>query len=382
MQRINQIFALVLAFLVATPAFAAKDDVNYLDLATLLIRDKNYDRASAILSQVNPAKEKKKNLARLYTLRGLVRLHQSLYKQSADDFALAIKSGQEDPIIHVYLGQAYYYAREYDKSLKAFKKAPEKTNAIPGTYIMRSEAYSNLERNEEAWDVLTQGLKRHPNYIEIVRRKANFAIKLGLFQVGTALSEIYLEQGEGSYQDYLAVGNALYRSSNNREALSFLEIARLRYPLQPEVSVELARVYKSEELYRTAAGLLEQAALRGRQELFSESAELFRQTGELYQALSINGRIAKSKERLRQRLGILLELRQYELIATMNQDLVRVGLLKDESIRYAVAYAFFKTGDYSKATSLIDGLRDPSLFKQATELRKAMQDCRKARWKC
>jgi len=56
--------------------------------------------------------------------------------------------------------------------------------------------------------------------------------------------------------------------------------------------------------------------------------------------------------------------------------------LKDDTIRYAVAYAFFKSGDYDRADRLLSGISEPDIFRQATELRKAMEDCRNEQWRC
>ena len=98
---------------------------------------------------------------------------------------------------------------------------------------------------------------------------------------------------------------------------------------------------------------------------------------------ALNARIPDSKARLRQRLAILLDMQRYDMVASMDRDLTRVGLIQeDENIRYAVAFAYFKERDYERAETLLKGLRDPALFRKATEVRKAMEDCRDQMWKC
>ena len=59
-----------------------------------------------------------------------------------------------------------------------------------------------------------------------------------------------------------------------------------------------------------------------------------------------------------------------------------IGLIEDEDLRYAIAYALFKTGEFGAAERHLAVLTRADLFRKAAELRRAMQDCRKDRWKC
>lgn len=389
-----KLLLMVLASLaLSSPATAKKkkkaEEINFLDLATVLVRDANYQRASAILAQVDKNDE---NLdqGRYYLLRGIVRLNLSLYSQAAEDFEASIAAPPPEgtdktvaPILYVYLGQAYFYSNQFEKALEAFEEQPQKAAEIQSTFAMRAEAAWKLKRYEEAWRLLGEGQRRHPSYNELLRRKVFYAIEARLYSVASLLGRDYLERTQAGFKDYLAIGTALYRSGSAQEALRFLELARLRYPDEIPVTVELARVYKDERHYRTAGALLENAALTtGEDALVVEAAELFRRAGDPFRTLALNGRIADSEKRLRQRLSVLVQMRDYELVATMDRDLERVGLLKDESIRYALAYAHFKTKNFARAEKLLSGLRDPQIFRQATELRKAMVDCRGQQWRC
>ena len=45
--------------------------------------------------------------------------------------------------------------------------------------------------------------------------------------------------------------------------------------------------------------------------------------------------------------ALLVELEDWELVAGLESGLTRAGLLADGSVRYALAYALFKSGDYA-----------------------------------
>lgn len=359
-----------------------KEDLDYLELATVLVRDKHYERASNTLAQVD-TEDEDTDLARFHFLRGVVRLNLGLYSQAAEDFEASITNGQTDPVVSVYSGQAYFYSNQYEKCIEAFLRAQDKAREIQATFAMRAEAYWKLERFEDSWRILNEGMELYPDYHELLRRKTFQAIEKNLYRTASELGRIYLQRADASSRDYLAIGSALYRSGSVDSALQFLEIAHLRYSDELEVTTELARVYKERGQYRTAANLLERAALRtGKDEVLVEAAELYRKAEEPYKALALNARVAQSEKRLRQRLSVLVELRRYEMVAAMERDLRRVGLMKDDTIRYAVAYAHFKTKDYQRAETLLSGISSPDIFRQATELRKAMEDCRDEQWRC
>ena len=55
------------------------------------------------------------------------------------------------------------------------------------------------------------------------------------------------------------------------------------------------------------------------------------------------------------------------------QQPARLGLLDDDRVRYGLAYAWMQVGDLQRADRLLGGISDPAVFRQATELRRAMQ---------
>ena len=87
-------------------------------------------------------------------------------------------------------------------------------------------------------------------------------------------------------------------------------------------------------------------------------------------------------KKIKQRLSILLKLERHEMIAAMEPRLSRLGLLADENIRYALAYGYFKTGEFNKAEEQLKHITEARLFESALELRRAMKACQEAGWEC
>ena len=70
--------------------------------------------------------------------------------------------------------------------------------------------------------------------------------------------------------------------------------------------------------------------------------------------------MTQKNQRFEQVLGLLPALNRHEL-------------LKDEELKYAIAYAFFQTKQYQKSKTQLAGIQHPKLFEKATYLRKKMQ---------
>jgi tetratricopeptide (TPR) repeat protein len=181
--------------------------------------------------------------------------------------------------------------------------------------------------------------------------------------------------------DYLALGNALRASGDLDEAALLLEEALLRFPVSAEAKKVLARVYIDRGELSAAADILYQAALL-EPELLAEAAELYRRAGQTYRALMLNSQLSDQEQKLRQRLAIYLQLQNFEQAVAMEKALLRVGLLEDEDLRYAMAYSLFNIGDFEAAENYLSTLNRADLFRKAAELRRAIQDCKGDSWKC
>ncbi len=349
-------------------------EVDHVALAALLIKDGFYDRAETVLRNVDTTK-KGVDLARYHTLRGLVFLQKSLFVEARDSFRSAIAAGQKEPIVHVYIAQASYGLKDWKATIAAIRAAGASAEELPATYAMLAQAHWNLGEREAAWQALSRGEKRHPNYSDLTRQKFFYLMELGLYQSAAEEGERYLAKRGGDVSDHLLIGAALRQSRQYDKALRFLEMARVRFPDNEPVMLELARTYLETGSVLTAAQMFEQASYRDTK-FVADAAELYRRAKKHYRALHLNTLIPDRKERLKQKLAIYLETEQYELIAAMGSDLLRVGLLDDDEIRYALAYGYFQTGAFRRAEQELARIQKPEVFRRAAELRREMERCK------
>ena len=379
---LTALLALALSLLLVAPAVAQEDDseVDYLALASLMLRDGNLDRAINALDQVDLEAEDV-NLVRYYTLRGMTHMRRKELEPARDALDNAVSAGDAEPVVYVYLAQVNYQLEDYAGAVYALDKAGAAVERIPSVYHMRAQSHWLMGEKTMAIAVLDQASEIFPEDPSFQRRKVFYLMDIGLFKEAVVQGKSYLERSEGKLEDHIALGNALRASGELDEAAVFLEQAQLTFPGSPEVKKVLAHVYIERGEMSAAADMLYKAALLD-PVLLPEAAELYRRSGQTFRAMNLNSQIANQEEKLRQRLALYLEMGSYEQAAAMEIPLRRVGLLAEEDLRYAVAYSLFKTGDFSAAEQHLAQLNRPDLFRKAAELRRAIQDCAEDSWKC
>lgn len=372
---------LVVLLISAGPCLAARaDDVNYLDLAALMLRDGNLDRAIIALDQVD-LEEEDADLLRYYTLLGMAHLRRAEPEEAVSALEKAVATGQAKSVVYVYLAQVYFQLERYSDVLKTLDKAGSALDRISSVYHMRAQCHWLLNEHALALATLDVATQVFPEDRSFLRRKVFFLVELGLFQEAVEQGRLYLQQSAGKREDYVALGNALRAGGELDEAIELLEQARLKFPGDTEVDKVLAHAYLNKGQINTAADLIFQASLLD-SALTSEAAELYRRAGRPWRAMMLNGQIADQPIKFKQRLALLLEMHRYEQAAAMGPDLRRVGLSEDQDIVYALAYAEFMVGDFDQVEAGLQTLTRPDLFRKAAELRRAMQDCAEESWKC
>lgn len=384
---------LVLLILLMSGAAAAQDeparsdeDIDRLSLAALLIGDGNYERARGVLASVS-ADDEGIDRVRYHSLDGLVALNLDELARAEAAFERAIEAGAhgETPpadVIWLYLAQARFGQEDYAGTLEALDGSAPDTTELASVYQMRAQSHWQLGNLEQAWQLLAAGAGRFPDRAgDFTRRQVFLLVEQGLYQEAAELGQAFMARGQANVQDAMAIGNALREAGETEKALMILEAARLEDPDNVRLARVLAQTWLDREQVLPAADILHEAA-RLDPGLMAEAAELYRRAGWLMQALTLNAQVIDQAKKLKQRLAIFIELGRFDQASGMESDLVRTGLLDEEDIRYALAYALFKTGRYERAETHLAQLTRNDLFRKANELRRAMAQCAEEPWLC
>lgn len=355
-----------------TSAEEGEAEIDYLGIAAIMLRDGNYDRALAALDQYDRSAEGA-NLMRYYTLRGLVSLSNGDYDAAVEELETAVANGQTDPAMDVYLAQAHYGAQRYSDAVAAIDRIDD-LQEYPSLLGVKSQSLWETEDYVGAFTAISEAVELFPERDDYFRQRILYLIELELYQAAAEESLAYLERVDDP-EAYLAVGESMRRAGQPGRAIRTLEIAKLRYPDNERVRLGLARAYLDNGQPFVAARLVEQAAAYN-SELYSEAAELYRRAGELERALYMNSLVIDQTVKATQRFNLLISLSRYEEARALESRLERLGVLDTDALRYAMAYVNYRTQHFEEASEYISQITDDEYFRQAAQLRRAIESVR------
>ena len=109
---------------------------------------------------------------------------------------------------------------------------------------------------------------------------------------------------------------------------------------------------------------------------------MYRRAGILSHALYLNSIMKNKFEKTKQKVAIYLDRGEFEKIIGLKDAMGRYGLLKDDNMRYALAYAYYVVKDYDKAEEHLKRIEDNELFSKATVIRKNIEKCKNESMEC
>jgi len=381
MKQILIVMALVGALSVS---LAAKtDDVDYVELGAMMLRDGHVERAGDALNMVD-INDTETDLPRYYMLKGLVETKQSLYKEANADFYKSIELNEDTNAskpLYLYIAQNSFKLKEYKGCIAALDKVPDLMAQNPKLFGLKAECYWREGDKDTAMAVLRDVNSRFPEYWDAYKQRFYYLVSLGLYQAALEDAQVYLANAKANETILINFINALRQSGQTDKAIELAETANLRYPSSAKVTVMLAHLYLDKEMIGAAAELFNEASIEDGK-YTNESAEMYRRARDYVMALLKNTQMLDTKEKYKQRIAIFLEYGDYERIIVTRQAMARSGLMEEESMRYALAYAYYMEGEFEQTEALLETLTQPDLFSKAVELRKKMEKCKNNIWEC
>ncbi len=379
-----------LALAVAAPAWSApeKDRVEPLELARVLLLDGHPQRALAALGEVDEASEGL-DRAELLRLRGLAEHALGLYVQAVEDFRGAIALGATGTPLRYGLADAQLATGDAQGALDTLAAAPKDVWSEPGAHRVRALALYRLGDKTRAFDAADAGFARFPGEVMLARVRVQVLLELGLSEEGLPALRAYFARADvtrepaARLEEYLGFAQALASAGRgaDQRALVLLEEIVLRFPDALAARERLARAYAAHGRHRSAAEVLRPYASEDPR-LALLAAELYAKAGKVEDALRLNTLVTDSRLKLRQRLSILVNAERYAEAAALDAPLARLGLLEDDKLRYAVAYAQYVAGNGARVSTLLGRVSEPALFAKATALQRALEVCSADVWRC
>lgn len=422
--------ALILALSLTTVnAKEATPTIDHMSVATMMILDGKYKKARNELDEVNQDSPNF-DASRYFTMLGVIDVKEKSYQASIVNFDKAVEATKvkiyRDPALdpknktykkkhladlfidtqseedkpkgtpgfnpekirtetlnklHIHLSKSYYQLKDYANTINELNAAGELGRNKPGLFTLRAECYWKLKEHNGALEALTRGSELFPEDKRLLKQKFYYLAELKLYQAAIEASKAYMEKGGASAKEYMALGQMLMRGGELNSAIKVLEEAKLEFPEAAKLSMLLGHAYLKRDMIHVTADLFEQASYYD-SNYTKEAAEMHRRAKSLPHALFLNSKLADKKEKLKQKVAIFVDRGEFEKVIGLKDGLNRYGLLADDNLRYALAYAYYMVKDYDQAEKHFKKISDNSLFSKATVIRKSIEKCKNNSLEC
>ena len=419
---------LVLALSLTT--LSAKNDepaptVDHMSLATMMIFDGKFDKAKKELEAIDQTAPNF-DAAKYHTMIGVLAVKQKKYEESIEAFKQAIeatkvkvyqappkikpkkeylfslfsdkkeepKKVEEPPFdaekirqealdkLHIHLSKSYYKLKDYANTIEALDNAGELGRNKAALFTLRADCYWKLKDHAGAIAALSRGHELFPKEATLLKQKFYYFAELKLYQAAIDASKAYMETGKASPKEHLALAQMLMSGEQIDLAIKTLEGAKLIFPTDAKLNVVLGHAYLKRDMIHTTAQLFERGSYFDHN-YTKDAAEMYRRAKDLPHALYLNAQIKDKKEKLKQKVAILIEREEFEKVIGLEDGLKRYAMLSsDDNLRYALGYAYYMVKDYDNAEKHFKKINDNDLFSKATMIRKNIEKCKKNSLEC
>ena len=423
MKKIVIIFFYVLVINSITFAKDKIDEsyVDHMALATLMVYDAKYDVAKEELLLVDKSNPKY-DASKFYTISGVIETKQNNYKKSVDNFKKAISATKtkvfKAPVVkvkekflfslgstkkelkntqptydgekireeklsklYIYLSQSYYKLKDYENTVKSLNLAGEKGRDRAALFTLRAECYWKIAQHSNAINALNEGVKLFPMATQLLKQKFYYLAEIKLYQASIATAKEYIQKSGNNSAEYIALSQLLLNANQTDEAIKILELAKLIFPKEPKIGVILSHAYGKKGMEFASADILEVSSVYNKK-YETDAVEMHRRVGNLGHAIYLNSKIKDKTQKLKHKIAIYIDRQEFEKVVGLIDALKRYNLLKDDNIRYALAYSYYMEKDYPNAEKQLKYISDNELFTKATVIRKNIEKCQKDSMEC
>jgi hypothetical protein len=360
-------------------AQSSVDELDKLSLAALLIKNKNYSRASSVLSEIKDPHEVIPE--KYWGLKGLVELKQKRFQEALNAFDMAEKEGLKSTDLYLGQAQAYLGLKNYTNGLKVLEKNKLILEKEMLYYQLRASLGFEADLGEMAWKSLHLGMSKFPKALPLIKQKWFYLVQNNLLEVSFQAAKDLVDNYEVSALDVARMGQLYRQKGDSQKAIFFGEIARLKDQTDEEIIKDLARSYLKKENFTAAAQLFTNLSQHN-PKFLTEASELWRKAGFTMYAENLALEIRDPVKKIKQNLTLALLNEDFNRMAGLGIEANRTTLKSDQDIQYALAYANFMIGAYEEASANLKIIQRPDLFKKAVALKEVMEACEKGENLC
>lgn len=336
------------------------DEYESFALVEVLLRDKKQDEVERALELLSVQEKKSPIYLRLKgqsnLLEGKKQEALSLFlksKSQLNELDTHIRNFEHKTLIRLIAPLAL----ELDKPNECLKalngidiqSEPELQNE-PELQITRSRCFYQVHD----WDGAYESLKSENNYF-VVQEKVKLLLTMGLQnEAENFLVKIV------STENFLPNENLKLMEGLEKTALFRLqEILRQKFPNSEEVLLNwIQSAFENQMVLQSAEAFAQLSILDSK--YYYQTAEFYRQIYKHRWSEYFGGFIVNPTEALKAKMALAIDQENYSWIAQLSESMKQMKLLEEDDYKYALAYAFVKSHESSRALDLLENMRQCS----------------------
>ena len=351
-------------------------EIDYLSLAEVLLRDKNYSRAKSALMKA------KKNWGDIeeehyHLLNGLYLLRT---KKAEDSIPELLKVKEQDYLDkkQIYLAEAYLEINQKTDALRQINKIKMGERTSLAVKHLKAKILFENQKYQKALDLL-YGLLHLKKEVTL-RLTLYYMTSLGLFEEAMTIYRSFRDEKKLEKQSLL-VARLFQQWGQRKKALMVLEEATLHFPYNTELLNFMTFLYDREKKIYAAGDLYTKLAYIDNSFAYG-AGEYLKRSGRVHQAHIINMNVGDQKKQLLQKLSIYIKNEKYNLARSLKTPLKQLKAFEDDEIKYAFAYTYLTQGEYNQSIQLLKKIKKNGLINKSVKLLAVVRGCQKNRWEC
>lgn len=372
--RLSLVFMILLTVGISYAALDARyDDYDGYPLIAAIVSDGKFDLALEQMQTLSSNDKNNKNLFSYWS--GVIYFKKGEYKKALENLS-QIRNTQgfsEFLSARLYLARTNGALAHFGECTKNFSFSTEASGYSSEDVILHANCSIKNNNKESAWKILTTGLNRFHS-MDIMLFIAGELNDWRLAHLSTEISLDWLVRFGKSPSDYLNLADVFTQHNNSEGRLKILELGRVRFPLDTDLSLNLTQVYFEKGMLVAAEEGFSRASTNDSKYAY-HAAEINRQLGHYERSQYFNSKIPDEEKRLKQKLAIYVDRGDFGMIASLEPVLQRTALINNDEIRYALAYSLVRSGEYKRPLQYLAKITSQEFIEKTVILRNALSDC-------
>ena len=358
----------IISFLCSSVVFA--NDIDYLELANVLIKDKNYTRAKRTLIKAEVQLEQI-DKEHFYLLKGLLSLREG-DKEQAISYLNKVSDAYYLSRKNIYLADTYYQLKNFKKAMGLYSKLDEEDKEKFSVQYLFSEIAFELGQYNMVFKLINAVTDRHKRQLMHVV----FLMRMKLYQE----AYLYGLENAKSENDYTKLAKLFLGHKEYKLAVLVLEEGSIKFN-SCELTSLLASAYDLQKMHFSASQIFVKLAYIDPEESFN-AGEYLRKYGQNKLAQVMNLNVSDLEQKLSQKINLLIQEDKFDQIVGLYKPMEAFRVLNNPLDQYAMAYSQLMVGNYDTSVKLLKRVKSEKLQAKVGQLLEVAIECKAKSWEC